>query len=75
VVLGTCSATTTRLKMEKNSSTTFNLYLNYDCSLAINQQIITRFNIDLKLVVNGIARVKSIDFKVIAYEVATTFIQ
>lgn len=61
--------------MEKNSSTAFNIYLSYECLLAINQQTITRFNIDLKLVVNGIARVKSIDFKVIAYDATIAFIQ
>ncbi len=63
LVTGFCEAVQTGLKVWKGSSNTFNVAIKFQCKLIVQRTIITTFDIELKLEIEGIPKKSTMDFE------------
>ena len=59
---GKCSAIQDWLKVEKSTFYTFNVSIQFNCSLEIHRKKVVDFNLKLKLEISGKPNQNSIDF-------------
>jgi hypothetical protein len=72
-VAGTCSPNYNNLKVQKGGKDTFEVYINFDCSLTIEKNKLIDFAVNLKLTIAGEPSADSIDYKLRSHEQNVTF--